>query len=304
MRPLVALRRAAPFDPRVLSQTLARSPLFWPLVRAASALAGHDDFPPVEALGRVFAGAPPVRFVAATPRRRRNRGDKEPRRVDPGALYDARITVDREVPTRARCWHDLMNALVWGTFPLAKRALHARQHSAVCARVAPGDTCLPAARTPELDALAILDEGGVAVLSREPLPMHQAANPKVWPERVLGGLGMELGGNGSPPKAWLAKELPGISAQLVRGPSASALRTGIASGAAVAVIFGHAIYESLALGVAPAVVAAVVLERDERDGRNIVACADRALARAIDDRERLRTPNELTRLDVKDLLAP
>jgi hypothetical protein len=263
MRPLVAIRRAAPFDPRVLTQTLARSPLFWPLARAASALAGHDDFPPVEALGRVFASAAPVRFVAATPRRRRNRGGKEPRRVDPGALYDARITIDREVPTRPRCWHDLMNALVWGTFPLAKRALHARQHRAVCARVAPGDTCLPAARTPELDALAILDEGGIAVLAREPLPMRQA----------------------------------------LRGPSASALRTRIASGAAVALIFGHAIYESLALGVAPAVVAAIVLERDERDGPDIVECADRALMRAIDDGERLSTPNELTRLDVNDLLV-
>jgi hypothetical protein len=263
MRPLVAVRRAAPFDPRVLTETLARSPLFWPLARAASTLAGHDDFPPVEALGRVFASAPPVRFVTATRGRRKNRRGNEPRRVDASALYDARITLDCEVPTRPRCWHDLMNALVWGTFPLAKRALHARQHRAVWARVAPDDTRLPASRTRELDALAILDEGGIAVLAREPVSMRRA----------------------------------------LKGPSASPLRMGIASGAAVALIFGHAVYESIALGVTPAVVAALVLQRDERDEHGLIESADLALMRVIDDGERLRTPDELSRVNVNDLLT-
>jgi Protein of unknown function (DUF3025) len=194
MRPLVAVRRATPYDPHFL----ARHSLLWPLSRAARALAGYDGFPPVEALGGVFDADPPVRFVSAAPRRRR----RTP--IEARALYDARIAMDGQVPTRAGCWHDLMNALVWGTFPRAKRALHARQHRAIAERLVPGARSLPAVRTPELDALALLDEGGVILISRE-------------------GKGPE-----------------GVSAR-------------------AAVIFGHAVYESLVLGVAPAVVAAISL---------------------------------------------
>lgn len=149
--------------------------------------------------------------------------------MDVGALYDARITLDRVVPTRARSWHDLMNALVWGTFPQAKRALHARQHRAIAERLAPGARTLPPARTRELDALALLDEGGVVLLG---------------------------------------------------------------SGFAGTIVFGHAIYESLALGVSPPVVAAIALDAPERTLRSV----DAALARRIEDAESLRGPEELKRV--------
>jgi len=56
-----------------------------------------------------------------------------------------------------------MNALVWATFPLAKRALHTRQHGLVVP-AAPGES---ARRPRELDALALFDEGGL-VVKREP----------------------------------------------------------------------------------------------------------------------------------------
>ncbi len=227
--------RATPFDPRFLE----RSPLFWPVLSAARSLfAAHDealrDFPPVQSLDRVFGGGDcdaPVRFVPATPRPRRSR---RPPAIDLGALYDARITIDRVVPTRPRSWHDLMNALVWGAFPRAKSALHARQHRAIAARVAPGARTLPPARTRELDTLALLDEGGVI--------------------------------------------LPG-------------------GDVARAVVFGHAIYESLALGVPPAVVAAIAL--DARDGTP--QAVDEALARQIEDDTRLCTPDELRRVALPDL---
>jgi DUF3025 family protein len=231
MRPLVAVRHAVPFDPHFLS----RAALFWPLARAAKALGPHDDFPPVEALARVFEGDAPVRFVAASPRRRRAAP------IDARALYDARITLDREVPTRARCWHDFMNGLVWGTFPRAKRALHARQHHAIAERLAPGARTLPVARTPELDALALLDEGGVAVVS--------------------------LDGD----------------------------TTGV-PGARGMVIFGHAIYESVALGVAPAVVAAIEVTVD--GSSDLIRSVDLALAATIEDHAMLRTPRELTRVRI------
>jgi hypothetical protein len=187
------------------------------------------DFPSVQSLDRVFGGdhgEAPVRFVPALPRPRRGR---RPQAIDVAALYDARITLDRVVPTRERSWHDLMNALVWGTFPRAKSALHARQHRAIVARVAPGARTLPPARTRELDALALLDEGGVVL------------------------------------------------------PGGDVTR---------AVVFGHAIYESLALGVPPVVVAAISLETDDPTPRQV----DEALALRIEDRQRFQGPEELTRV--------
>src|ERR1700722_1681688 len=201
MRPLVAVRHATPFDPSFV----AKSPLFWPIERAARPLASCDAFPPPVALDGVFEGDPPVRFVPATPRPRgRRRGP-----LDLCSMYDARITLERRVPTRARSWHDLLNALVWGTFPMAKGALHARQHRAMAERVPHGAWTLPPARTREQDALALIDEGGVVVLA------------------IAGG---------------------GASRALPQHPEA--LREMTASGEAAAVIFGHAISESLVFGVA------------------------------------------------------
>ena len=218
-------------------------------------MAPCGDFPPIDTFARVFDGTPPVRFVEATgrPRGRRQAGA---RRIDPLTLYDARITLERVVPTRSRCWHDLMNALVWGTFPAAKLALHARQHRAVSERLSPFARSLPPARTRELDALAILDEGGVAIVVDDASCFRAA----------------------------------GVS-------QSNAVNAAMRTGAADAIIFGHAVYESIALGVSPAVVAAIVVERDEGDP-NIVRAAEHALAHAIADRSRLQTPEELTRIDV------
>ena len=234
MRPLVAVRRAAPFDPSFV----AKDDHHWPIARAARFLSAYSDFPPVEALGAVFAGCDaPVRFVPAPPHRRRGEA------LDPGALYDARIAVDREVPTRARCWHDLMNALVWGAFPRAKLALHRRQHAAIRARVGAGAHRahrayrLPPTRTPELDALALLDEGGVLVL------------------------------DGSAP-------------------------------AGSAIIFGHAIHESLALGVVPSVVAAVNLA-PPAPSADLLDAVDRAFASWLGDAARAALhPKQLRRVRI------
>ncbi|MGD0674704.1 MAG: DUF3025 domain-containing protein [Polyangiaceae bacterium] len=252
MRPLVAVRRAAAFD----SNFIERNPLLWPLVPAARSLGTLDDFPSVETLARLFGSDPPVRFVPAIPRPRRAA------RRDLQALYDARITLAREVPTRSRCWHDFMNALVWGTFPRAKRALHARQHRAIAERIAPDARRLPPTRSRELDALALLDEGGVAITADDPLAFS----------------------------ALLRRER-------------NALLSQVASRAADVVVFGHAIYESLVLGVKPAIVAAIVIERSAYPS-NLATAVDEALASVIDDRSRLRTPTELMRVDLTGAEPP
>lgn len=250
MRPLVRVRRATPFNPGFLG----RSHLLWPLERAAARLGALDAFPSASDLDRVFEGEAPVRFAAAVPRGRRQAS------VDAASLYDGRITLERRVPTRAGCWHDLMNALVWGTFPTAKLALHARQHRAIAARLQPGARVLPPARTPELDALALVDEGGILVPADDPDAMRTA---------------------------------------LRSGPGA--LRAAIVAGRADAVVFGHAIFESLVLGVSPAAVAAVVLPRREMPDR-LLRSLDASLAAALEDPTRLRTTGELCRVDVREAL--
>jgi hypothetical protein len=242
-----------------------RHALLHPLAEAVHRLGPHVQFPEIGTLMAVFEGDAPVRFVPALPRRKRGQPVAE------RAQYDARIVLDREVPTRRECWHDLMNALVWGTFPAAKWALHARQHRAIAARMAPGATRMPPTRTRELDALALLDEGGVAIRADDP---------------------------------------PALSAELKLRPRSLARR--IEDGAADAVVFGHAIYESLVLGVTPAVVAAIVLPRDAMasgetmsTGQTMAtAClrsVDRSLCDAIADAQRLESPLELARVNLEDL---
>jgi hypothetical protein len=149
-------RRETPFDARFFES----DPLFWPIARAAATFAGEQDWPDVGSYARAFEGEPVVRFEPSPPQPRRRRGGP----VDLAGLYDARITRDRCVPTRPRSWHDFLNALVWATFPRAKRALHRRQHGAITARVAPGARALPPTRSREQDAMALLDEGGAVLL--------------------------------------------------------------------------------------------------------------------------------------------
>jgi hypothetical protein len=178
------------------------SALFWPIARAARIVGEHASWPQPDDLTRLFEGEPPVCFEAAKPRRRRVRASAEGR-------YDARIALARRVPTRPRSWHDVMNALVWATFPTAKLALHARQHAIIAGRLG-RDLRLPGARTPEQDALAMFDEGGIAIVCSRPR---------------RGEL-----------ESALARDSTTELLHLVRERSA------------VPMVFGHAIYESLASG--------------------------------------------------------
>ncbi|WP_438014677.1 DUF3025 domain-containing protein [Sorangium sp. So ce315] len=127
--------------------------------------------------------------------------------VNPAALYDARIHVEGCVPTRPRNWHDFLNMLAWAAFPRAKAELHARQHRAIAARLEPGAAALPPARTRELDGLALLDEGGLLLL-------HDA------------------------------RRAPLADASDLRR-SADEVEDAVQRGEAAALVFGHALYESL-----------------------------------------------------------
>lgn len=152
-------RERAAFDGRFFE----RRGEFWPIALAASAFADREEWPEVADYVRAFGDSPPpVRFEPAPARRRRPGDGPVPREE----LYDAVIVRRRVVPTRPRMWHDYLNALVWASFPRAKLALHQRQHAAIQRWIPEGATRLPNARTRELDALALLDEGGVLVLEQ------------------------------------------------------------------------------------------------------------------------------------------
>ena len=205
--------KAQPWDASLAS----RSPLFWPIAGALGLLLeamvrgeGEGEvpdaregevprFPPPEIIDAALGRRAGIKFERQRPVSRRRR---KPR--DPASMYDARIAREGCVPTRPGSWHDLMNALVWATFPLAKRALHERQHGLVVP-AAPGES---ARRPRELDALALLDEGGLLVMAEGSLTLE----------------GADIA----------SRE--------------RALEEAIAASQATAFVFGHAIYEGLVLG--------------------------------------------------------
>ena len=211
------------------------SPLFWPIARGAAALQTCRDWPSPDDLTRLL-GRLPVRFESAPATTRRGATLRADER------YDARIACARSVPTRTGSWHDLSNALVWAAFPRAKLALHTRQHAAITARLG-RDLRLPGSRTKEQDAIAMLDEGGVALLVR-------------------------------------ADRRAEVTSTMANGPAQAASKI-VSEGWGCAVIFGHAIYESLALGDRrPVRAAAYRVEVDALEPAHgpRVARADAALA--------------------------
>ncbi|MGE5320646.1 MAG: DUF3025 domain-containing protein [Hyphomicrobiaceae bacterium] len=94
------------------------------------------------------AGGLPLRFVAPDGRLS-------------ARAYETHILQTGEVPTRADTWHDVLNALVWLRFPHFKAALNAAHGRAIARETGP-------ARGRRRDALTVLDESGVWVISRDP----------------------------------------------------------------------------------------------------------------------------------------
>jgi len=85
--------------------------------------------------------------------------------------YETHILQTGQVPTRADTWHDVLNALVWLRFPRFKAALNAAHGIAIAGETGP-------TRGRRRDALTVLDESGVWVISRNP------ALPALLAERV------------------------------------------------------------------------------------------------------------------------
>lgn len=233
-----------------------RNPWFWPIELVARRFETRRHWPTREDLAALYAerasrvGAPPLRF-AENVRKRDKRADG---RVALEALYDARIALRGEVPTRECDWHDFFNALCFATFPRAKHALHARQYAALAARVRPEDTRMPGARTREQDALTLFDEGGAVIVATA-----EAAQALV---------------------------VPGAD----HDTAAALERAGVAR----VVPFGHALFEHLVEGLrCPGGLTHIeVVDAIPRDDQALLDFVDHALARALADPRSFASPRQ------------
>lgn len=130
-------------------------PAFAPYHELVDALGLAQALPPIEALnalaaarGTAQARGLPLRFFV--PDGRLSARD-----------YETHILTTGQVPTRADTWHDVLNALVWLRFPRFKAALNAAHGEAIALET-------NARRGRRRDALTVLDESGVLVVSRDP----------------------------------------------------------------------------------------------------------------------------------------
>ncbi len=133
-----------------------RAPMFEPLRPAAAGLR-VSNWPECNDLNRLLATRAGPLLTA---------GGKELRFVTHDAgrksfedRYEPRIFLRGEVQLRDCNWHDLLNALVWLTFPMAKAALNRRHYQELLRQQANGAVN----RGPVQDALTLFDEGGVIV---------------------------------------------------------------------------------------------------------------------------------------------
>lgn len=78
--------------------------------------------------------------------------------------YEPRCYLSGEVQSRASNWHDLLNALVWLTFPKAKAAINARHYLALRQVREPSGSQRGAVR----DTNTLMDESGVIVACANP----------------------------------------------------------------------------------------------------------------------------------------
>lgn len=154
------------------AEALHESPWYFPWERSWQHFAEAPSFPTPEQLSTLYqlrtggtdlpVDAARLRFVGAPAKKRKRKGP-----VQLSSLYEGQIVERGAVPTRACDWHDFFNALTFVAFPRAKWALHARQYRLLAARIDAHTRRLPGARTREQDALALFDEGGIALLVDE-----------------------------------------------------------------------------------------------------------------------------------------
>ncbi|HEX5364318.1 MAG TPA: DUF3025 domain-containing protein [Gallionella sp.] len=151
-------------------KALLGSPLFFPLHPVIAPLA-EEGFPSMQDCNDLLLShQPPItvrnglplRFVA-----------QEYGKLEFEAQYEPRCYLKGEVQTRADNWHDLLNALVWLTFPKAKAVINMRHYQALTQagqdseRMLMGDAVERSQRGAVRDMSTLFDESGVVVACAE-----------------------------------------------------------------------------------------------------------------------------------------
>jgi hypothetical protein len=139
------------------TEALLRSPLFAPLHPVLAELeSGY--FPTLDDCNALLAAHhPPITVRSGAPLHfvAQQRG-----KLPFEAQYEPRGYLTGEVQMRDHNWHDLLNALVWLTFPKTKAVLNARHYHALMEERASGHTRRGAVR----DVNTLFDESGVIVV--------------------------------------------------------------------------------------------------------------------------------------------
>jgi hypothetical protein len=139
------------------TEALLRSPLFAPLHPVLAEL-DVGDFPTLQDCNALLAAHhPPITARNGAPLRFVT---QQCGKLPFEAQYEPRCYLTGEVQMRAHDWHDLLNALVWLTFPKTKAVLNARHYLALMEERASGNTRRGAVR----DVNTLLDESGVIVV--------------------------------------------------------------------------------------------------------------------------------------------
>ncbi|MFA6972425.1 MAG: DUF3025 domain-containing protein [Gallionella sp.] len=196
-------------------KVLLQSPLFAPLHPIIPCLK-TEAFPTLEELNALLASHQPAIAVQS---------GCELRFVEQGtgrlafeAQYEPRCYLSGEVQTRTDNWHDLLNALVWLTFPKAKAAINVRHYLALTEnrpsltenRHALTDAEEAASRSERgavRDTNTLLDESGVIVAYADDELAALLKNFKwhelFWQRReeVQAGMGFYIFGHGLYEKA-------------------------------------------------------------------------------------------------------
>lgn len=123
------------------------------------------------------------------------------------AQYEPRCYLSGEVQMREHNWHDLLNALVWLTFPKAKAAINARHYHALLDVRQGASAASSSQRGAVRDTNTLLDESGVIVVSAD-AELLQLLRDFQWRElfwarraQVSAGMGFFLFGHGLYEKA-------------------------------------------------------------------------------------------------------
>lgn len=141
-------------------QALQHSPIFLPLQECIGRL-GHTNFPTLQECNALLetihpsicvSNGLPLKFVP-----------QEKGKLAFEAQYEPRCFLKGEVPTREFNWHDLLNALIWLTFPKSKAAINALHYRSLTASKADDKQLPQSQRGAVRDSLTLLDESGVIV---------------------------------------------------------------------------------------------------------------------------------------------